>query len=1120
MYIRTWLGVMVMLTAVSAQAATPSAKRAVAPSSTKNATARPQTGAGKGTSKATQAPSQTTPDESASRESAAEFTWSKRVDAVDLDTRADVKRDEAIAKLKQLMAIITDGSQRAELMFRLSEMYWAKAAYLHLQAMQQWDQALDVWSAAGRKGREPKPEDNAAYAQSDAYRKEAMGLYEGILAQFPDYARKDEVLYNLGSALYETGDKKRGVAMYWKLLKEAPNSDFGADAWLQLGEHFFNANQLDNAIKAYAKAAETKKPRIYSYAMYKLAWCDYNQQDYRGALEKFRNVITYAKEQQGKATQHMGERDRVQLMNESLSDMVKTYSHLDAVDDAMKFYVSEVGKEGAYAYLSRLARLYQEEGKGGLQITMLQTLNRDYPYHAQAPQNQTAIMSAYAELGKLNEVRKEVRRLIDLYSPNGPWARRNADDPKVLESAFEVVEAELASLVTEQHRSAQSTKLTETYLLARDLYKEYLDKFTDTINSYKFRFFYAEILFELKEFPSAAEEYSLVVSSNPAGEFAKPAAYSAILAWEKVLSGVQEERGTKIVEGKRGKQKGQLAKLERIEKLKEGQTYAEEPLSDAERKLADACDQFVKVAPEDAEVVKVKFKSARLYFIHNQFEEAATRFGEIIAKWPKDELARLSAESILESFNVRKDWAQLNLWARNFRTQSVLMSDKGFAARITELVEGASFNEIHFVYEPKGDAKDTADRYSALAKEFPRSRFAMVSLYNSILNYDKANVLESAMAQADLLLRDYKNYTPPPPPEAADGTVVAKTETSTLPKPEEIREKTMFLDASFHERLALFEQSARLYEQYAVEFKTAPHRADALFNAGLFREGLGQYDQAVANFTTYVSDYPQQNDVADIAWRIGMIVEKKKDYAGMQRQFAAWAKTYGTKDPARGVCAEYKVAQAIALQGSLRDAQSAYDTVLAAYQRLPAEGKQMACPREGAAAAAFAKVEPEYQEYLSIDLSGDEREMAQKLIKKLKMVDSMQNRYTAVVSVGHGDYGIAALYRIGAMYQHLAKAIFDTPCPRRLDEDQCGIYQAELQAQAFPLEEKAIEAFDKALVKGYELGLYTTWLVKAQDALRTYEPQRFPEIHTYDLLAGESAAEIPVLVTNVSKESR
>ena len=188
-----------------------------------------------------------------------------------------------------------------------------------------------------------------------------------------------------------------------------------------MGEHFFTNNKLSEAIRAYTAASKSDKPRIYSFALYKLAWCDYNAGEYLGALEKFRNVIAYSKKTQGaKGEGAISETGRIQLVEESLSDMVRTYSHLDALEEAVEFYNAEVGRDKAYSYLHKLAKLYNKEGKYTMEVKTYQHLNGEFPYREQAPENQTSIMNAYAKLDRNDMVRKEVRRLIDLYSPNGP----------------------------------------------------------------------------------------------------------------------------------------------------------------------------------------------------------------------------------------------------------------------------------------------------------------------------------------------------------------------------------------------------------------------------------------------------------------------------------------------------------------------------------------------------------------------------------------------------------------------------------------------------------------------------------------------------------------------------
>lgn len=1041
------------------------------------------------------------------RQKPADFEWSQRPTEVEMDKRADRKRDQAIEKLKKLLPTVGDGPQKGELIFRLAEMYWTKSKYLHLKAMETWDQQLEKWYEAGAKGEQPKLEDVPTADESDLYRRQALSLYRRILDEYPRYPRKDEVLYNLASSLYDMGKKRAGVKKYWTLIKQLPDSEYTPDAWLQLGQHFFNANKLTAAIKAYTRAVESKKPRIYSFALYKLAWCDFNLQEYASSLEKFRQVIAYAKKQSG--AKNMNERDRIQLMEEALSDMVRAYSHLDAVDDAFAYYIDEVGKKDAYKYLHKLAQRYNSEGKYALEIQTYRELNRRFPYAPEAPSNQSAIMQAFAQLGKTDRVRKEARRLIDLYSPNGKWARENSKNENVLDEAFDSVEEQLAQLVTEQHRAAQETKLSETYKLARDLYKEYLDKFTDTENSYRFRFFYAEILYELKQFNKAAQQYDKVVAEDAEGKFAKPAAYTAVLSWEKVVAGVEEQVGKKITDIKRGKRKGNLEKLGDVDKLEKGKSYQEEPLSEAEQRLAAACDAFVDVAPDDKEVLKIKFKSARLYYIHNKFEEAADRFGDIIDRAPRNRLARIGAKSILNSFNVREDWVNLNDWARKFAENKSLMGgDRSFRKRVQQFIEGASFNEIHYVYEKKETQEETADRYTGFVEEFPKSKYAMVALYNAIVNYDKANLLEKAIARANALLSDYEDFE-----ISKEEKKESKQEGgTTLPEPDDIREKVLFLNGSFHERLARFEEAAALYEQYAREFEKGPRRADALFNAGLFREGLGQHERAIANFRKYVSDYPNKDDVPQITWRIGLILDRKGDHEAVIDHFAEYARKYGGRDPARELCAEFKAVEAQLELGRKDTARQGYEGLIESYKKLPEEAKGKACPLNAVALASFKLIEPEYENYMSIDLSGGEKQMTQKLVKKLEMVKELQGQYTEVLGIGQGDYGIASLYRIGYMYQHLAEAIFNTECPSRLTDDQCMIYQAALQEKAFPLEEKAIEAYDNALAKAYELGLYNEWLAKTQEALKTYEPQRFPDVHEYELIASEETLEIPGLM--------
>ena len=156
----------------------------------------------------------------------------------------------------------------------------------------------------------------------------------------------------MAMAHQEAGEKKKAARKFRDLTKYHPKSDYAADAYLQLGEYFFNsgAHNLSKARQSYVRASKSKKPRIYSFAIYKLGWCDFNLGNYDDSLKKFKEVVSYSLGQSAKAagSGQMSKKDQIQLIEEALSDMIRAYAHLDAVDDAYDYYLDIKKVDGAY----------------------------------------------------------------------------------------------------------------------------------------------------------------------------------------------------------------------------------------------------------------------------------------------------------------------------------------------------------------------------------------------------------------------------------------------------------------------------------------------------------------------------------------------------------------------------------------------------------------------------------------------------------------------------------------------------------------------------------------------------------------------------------------------------
>lgn len=63
------------------------------------------------------------------------------------------------------------------------------------------------------------------YLKNDAY-KAAIGRFSEALKSFPDQAKRDEILYLLGRAYLENGEKSKGREFFGRLSREFPASPF------------------------------------------------------------------------------------------------------------------------------------------------------------------------------------------------------------------------------------------------------------------------------------------------------------------------------------------------------------------------------------------------------------------------------------------------------------------------------------------------------------------------------------------------------------------------------------------------------------------------------------------------------------------------------------------------------------------------------------------------------------------------------------------------------------------------------------------------------------------------------------------------------------------------------
>ncbi|MBZ4421459.1 tetratricopeptide repeat protein [Myxococcus sp. RHSTA-1-4] len=1064
------------------------------------------------------------------------------------DALADKKRDEAIEALKRLVSKLHDDNpQKAEMLSRLSELYWEKSKYLYqlemgrfLAAEKQYDAAV----ARGEKAEEPKQD----HRESERYRAETMAIYEDLLRAYPKYPRRDEILFSVGYNLYELGRRDAAVARYEELIRDFPKSEFVPDAYIQLGNHYFENNKLVPAKENYEKARATGVPKIYAYAVYKLSWCDYNTGDYEEGLEKLHEVVDYAAKQQ-----ELGD-----LRTEALNDLTVFYVQLDQPKQAIAYFKEKAPAKRVGRLIAKTAAGLVDAGHFDSAILTYRTLVDDEPLGDNAPEYQQAIVRAYEGLRQRQQVRKEMKRMVDLYSPGGEWWKANEGQAPVLRNAFNVTEEAMRVMVTEYHQEAQKTRQVETYRLARDIYKQYVDAFASSGNpdfvadsAFNLRFFYAEILWALEEWQAAAAEYDAVVAfkipdrdsarevSNES--YRKSAAYNAILAYDKL---VKIERGqlakSDLKDGQKvdeKKDKGDVARQKIVKR--DAKEREEEPLTKFEERLVSACDTYVKLYPDTQDEIDLRYQAAVILYDRSHFVDAARRFGEIIEKFPEERRSRDAADLTMYVLESREEWLELSTLSRKFLANKKLSKPgTDFAARVARVVEGSHYKWVdEIVYKKERNPRKAAEEFLEFVAEFPRSenadraltyvmviaqeageidrgieagerflkeyprsnfelkaRYSLAGLYEKVAEYRKAATMaESFIAAYDAAVKAGEAESK----KARERKATAKKQSDTPGAAESADSK----------------RAQRAAEREALVEESGAWVADAQFNAGVWWEGAGEPQKAVAAYTAYVTRFRDRKDVPRVAFATAMVWQKEKKWSEAAKAFGSFADTYGrdSRAPAQQVyLARYNELLAYLQLKNTREQERAQTELVRGWSRLPEAARKDVAVLNAYGHARFLALEPAWKRYTDIRFSRVNT-IRRDLAAKQREIQRLEKEYLAVLATGSGDWGIAALTRIGLAYADFARNIMESPDPQGLDEDQLAMYRGELENLALPLEDKATEALEKALEKAYELGVYSEWTLAAQDQVNRFRPGAYAQVRQVGYRASDSMARVDLV---------
>ncbi|MFN3201888.1 MAG: tetratricopeptide repeat protein [Bradymonadia bacterium] len=970
------------------------------------------------------------------------------------DKRAEANWQEAFRLLQKLIEETPDSDPaKPELYFRLSEMYWQRSAAIKLRA-------FDIEAACLERASSPAVEQQCTAQReqnlqaSVQYRDQAIETYKTIVRTYPTFPGLDNVLFALAYNYQQKSQPEAAKKIYASLIRRYPQSPRIPDTLLNLGEILFDAGNVRQALKAYMKVTDNYTDAgVWPYAMYKRGWCHFNQNDFPNALASFIKVIQYANQNRG--------RNRIALKKEAQRDLVKVYVRMKEANPqkALPFF-RKLAPEDYLDLAEALAELYGITGQYERSNMVYRELIRLQPSSYRSVGHQKQVAFNTRSMGQnAKETIIETKRLVILWSK-----LKNAQDadPEKSKADGVAIELLLRGMSTTYHRQARRTKSDKDYGIAYALYKEYTNAFPSGDQSYVMHFYFGELLFELNRWEEAARTYEKAVEINPQGEYTENAAHGAVLAYKKLLDLANEQP------------KGDGAK-----KQTKNEVPKALPLTENHKRFIKACDLYSKFVKESQYLVDIEYDAARIYYDRNQFDQAIPRFKNISEKHSNHRLAVYAANLLLDSYNITKDFDTLNKQVDVFLKIYTPQRDPEFYALLTSLKQQSSFKKCQGI-EYKKEYKRAARCFLTYAEQYPKSDFRDKSYYNAALNFEREKEMENAI-QARLKL--------------VNNCIGS-----------ELVPKALYSIAANLHALAIYSQASKFYEIYAQRYPDKQDARVALQNAAVFRQGLGDYDQAIKDYTTFMKMVGSKKKAAKIYFNMGLIFEKQSQWKKVIDHYNAYLKSYaGGGTPDLALEAYVHVGNAYLKLNNRRAADKQFATAYKTFAKMKVSQKK-ALTKKGLNAVAEARFqmgEAVFNEFNKVQLKVKPyrnvgrfvKAMGAIIAKKTKLIAEARDIYVEVIQFKSANWAIAALARIGQMFQGLAEDVYNAPAPRVFNEEQVEIFKGQMAEKGSVLESKAVEAYIRTLKKAQELNWFNEWsdLVERQLAKLKPGEYRYPD---------------------------
>lgn len=690
------------------------------------------------------------------------------------------KCELAIINTKTLIGRSRNRPYLPDLYIRLAELYIEKSRIVYFL----------------RRGREDEGSEKALdQYEANVLKQRAIEIYQRILNDHPDYAQSDKVHFFMAHEFRELGRIDEMIAQYRTLIAKYPESQYCPEAHLLLGDYYFSKQQdVDQSKSHYEAVLQYPQSTAVAAARYKLAWCQINLVDYKGALELFEESVNSP---QAAEDLDIDTYRRVDVRLESLIDMAYCYPEVykkATPEQALDYFKHYAWSRPVYtAVLEKLAYRYYVKKKWAMAAQIYRELASIRQDPEKLIEYAKLIFESSQAVGKYMHAEKDVGIIIKALASQKYSVHVSQADKDKLLNDFELFARDI---ITHLHAKSRQTNSTADFEIAANAYKQYLQFFSGTPEAAKMAENYAEALFSAGQYLEAGKQYEKVMPAATVNtKKRKEMLYSSVISYYQALKNKENLNFYQAAFAREGLRSN-------------GKTFAGE-------------------YPHSPHTPDILFNVAWVSYDAGQYEAAITDLSNFVDRFASHKAAKAAVHLVMDSYHLLEDYDGMIRYGKTM-LKSGKIRDAKLRTEVAQIVRSA-------------EQKIVSSMTMAAMDDWENKRQDLMQVAD---NSGMGDMGEQALNALVLTSEDQADL-----PTLYDaGNKLVKT----FPKSSHAK-NTLGILINTSIKIGQLRLLANYQEQFAQRYPQDENSADFLLQAAQIREGMGKYTQANQNYQRLIA---------------------------------------------------------------------------------------------------------------------------------------------------------------------------------------------------------------------------------------------------------------------------